>query len=213
MFLSFYIFYKINIMLIYKVHLLYFCFLTEHDQITATNRPLNIQQKTSPTESVSSAASLMDKNHVTRMLHKELSSLFSVPKSSQSCVDASRGPLSPAEQLMHRNSSKCLSENEDITSEHTPIIDKSRPLQDISDDCRFSDSKVSFLHKKRALQVSLTTAMSQASHINGAEPICFKSVSLSDTEGIYDDTRNVVLPKHLISKGWKMTDVIGNWLI
>ena len=132
----------------------------------------------------------MDKNHVTRMLHKELSSLYSVPKSSQLCVDTRRGPLSLAEQLMHKNSSKYLSENEYITSEHTAIIDMSRSVQDISDNHQFSDSNVSFLCKKHALQASLTTAMSQASHISGAEPICFKPVSLSDTEGIYDDTSN-----------------------
>ena len=161
----------------------------------------------------------MDKNHMTRILHKELSSLFSVPKSLQSCVDASRGPLSPAEQLMHKNSSKYLSENEDITSEHTAIIDMSRSRQDISDNHQFSytmsDSNVSFLCKKRVLQalISLTNAANQTSRINGAEPICFKSVSLLDTEGIYDVTSNVALPRHIISKGWKMTDVIAKWLI
>ena len=197
-------------MFINKSSICYFYFLIEHDQITAADAPLNIQQKTLPGESVSYAATLMDKNHVTRtllqlpctrMLHSELSSSFPVPKSS--CVDAMRGTLSLAEQLMHKNSAKYFSENEDTTSDHPAIIDMSRSLQDISDNHRFSDSNISSLHKKHALQASLTTdvTVSQASHIDGVEPINFKSISLPNTEGMYDYTSNVTLPRHIISKG------------
>ena len=182
--------------------------IIEHNQITAADTSLSIQQKALPSESVGCVATLMNKNQTllqlpcTKRLHKELSSSFSVPICS--CADAIRGPL--AEQFIHKNSSKYFSENEDTTSDHEypAIIDMPRSPQDISDNYRsssLSDSNASFLHKKHTLQASLTAnvAASKASHINGVEPIYF--TSFPDTEGIYDYISNVALPRHIIPKG------------
>lgn len=160
----------------------------------------------------------MDKDHATRtslqlpcteMLHKKLSSSLSVTKYSG--MEVKKKPLSLGRRLIHQNTATYLSENESTTSDHQAVIDMSRSLQNIPDSLQFSnlvtspysnsDSDVSLLHKKHPIQVSLTinvvnTAVTQPSHSDAVKPIHFKSVSLPDTEGIYDYIYDVALPRY-----------------